>query len=231
MLACRQFSYDGSELLNEGVGYGVLGHPYGRRAFYADGASLFIRKELFEHLGGFDEHHFIFAEDADLCWRAWLVGSKVACVKDAIVYHEGGGTLQGGGGEREDYATSVFRRYQGERNTLRNLIKNYSLPVLAITLPVYLVISLSECLLFIALRRFDVAKGGYLKAWWHTFVNLGDTMKYRRVVQSKRRVSDWSILKQMEWRIGHVVGFLQIGVPRVISDMGIEVLSGKEDVD
>jgi N-acetylglucosaminyl-diphospho-decaprenol L-rhamnosyltransferase len=61
------------------------------------GAALLIRRTAWERLGGFDQRIFLYWEDTDLCWRAWLSGIRVAYVPDAIIYHERGGS---GGGRR-----------------------------------------------------------------------------------------------------------------------------------
>ena len=44
-------------------------------AFYVKGCSLAISSALFQRLGGFDERYFLFAEDAELCWRAGASGA------------------------------------------------------------------------------------------------------------------------------------------------------------
>ena len=38
----------------------------------AKSAGMFIRKDVFEKIGGFDDDYFIFVEETDLGWRAWL---------------------------------------------------------------------------------------------------------------------------------------------------------------
>jgi len=60
----------------------------------AKGASMMIRKGVFEELRGFDEKFFLSFEDIDLGWRAWILGYKVALVPKSIVYHIGGQTIQ-----------------------------------------------------------------------------------------------------------------------------------------
>jgi GT2 family glycosyltransferase len=44
------------------------------------GAAFTIRKKIFEKIGGFDEDFFMYAEEGDLCMRAWLQGYTVTYV-------------------------------------------------------------------------------------------------------------------------------------------------------
>ena len=59
----------------------------------ARGASMLIRKKVFDELGGFDEKFFASFEDVDLGWRTWIRGYKVLIVPKSIVYHIGGKTV------------------------------------------------------------------------------------------------------------------------------------------
>jgi len=59
----------------------------------ARGASMLIRKDIFEELDGFDKKFFATFEDVDLGWRAWIAGYRVLIVPKSVVYHVGGQTL------------------------------------------------------------------------------------------------------------------------------------------
>jgi len=61
--------------------------------FWATGACMFIRNEVFQSLGGFDEDFFAHQEEIDLCWRAHNHGYKVYYTSESHVYHVGGATL------------------------------------------------------------------------------------------------------------------------------------------
>ncbi len=61
--------------------------------FWATGACMFIKKEVFHDLGGFDEDYFAHQEEVDLCWRAKNAGHKVYYSGQSHVYHLGGSTL------------------------------------------------------------------------------------------------------------------------------------------
>jgi GT2 family glycosyltransferase len=62
------------------------------------GCALLMPRADWQELGGFDEQIFLYWEDTELCWRAWLLGRRVLVDLEALVYHERGGS--GGGGQR-----------------------------------------------------------------------------------------------------------------------------------
>lgn len=83
--------------------------------FWASGAALMIRSELWHALGGFDARFFAHMEEIDLCWRAQALGWKICVVPQSVVYHIGGGTLP---------ARSAFKLKLNYRNSLWMLRKN-----------------------------------------------------------------------------------------------------------
>ncbi|BDD11056.1 glycosyl transferase [Fulvitalea axinellae] len=67
-----------------------------RPVFWATGAALMVRSDVFRQLGGFDEDFFAHMEEVDLCWRIHRMGRKVYYCGESSVYHVGGGTLAQG---------------------------------------------------------------------------------------------------------------------------------------
>ena len=53
------------------------------------GTAMMIDRDFFRKLEGFDESYFMYAEDADLCFRARLFGKKVVLCAEAHVVHYG----------------------------------------------------------------------------------------------------------------------------------------------
>ncbi len=84
--------------------------------FWASGACLFIRKSVFEQLGGFDEDFFAHQEEIDLCWRIQNENLKIKYTPDSMVYHVGGATLKEG---------SPQKTFLNFRNSLFSLLKNH----------------------------------------------------------------------------------------------------------
>ncbi|GGC91388.1 glycosyl transferase family 2 [Flavobacterium lutivivi] len=83
--------------------------------FWASGACFFIRKEVFNQLGGFDESFFAHQEEIDLCWRSKNAGYKTCYTFQSIIYHVGGATL------KESNPKKTFLNF---RNSLLMLVKN-----------------------------------------------------------------------------------------------------------
>ena len=133
------------------------------------GCALMVRRAAWQALGGFDEAFFLYWEDTDLCWRAWLLGWRVLEDLEAHVYHERGGSAGGG-------------RWDAERtkNALRTYLKTMrwrsALPFAAATL----VKSLAK----IALRRARGLPG----AWAWNARHLGETLARRRELARARRI-------------------------------------------
>jgi len=125
-----QYDYDTSEWLNCGVGLDIFGFPVdsriSKRIFYADAAAMLIKKDNFSNLGMFDEALFLIGEDVDLSWKAHLLGFKLIPLDNVKILHKSGGSIGCGSRAGSYITTNLLRRYYGERNILRNLLKNYT---------------------------------------------------------------------------------------------------------
>lgn len=211
---CRMMSYDGKRYFHTGIGLDIFGYPVLKdKIFYVEGSALMIRKELFEKLGGFDEKYFMFHEDIDLCWRARLLGYKIAVAPEAVIYHYAGGSAGGGEIKGKKYETSYLRRYYSERNNIRTLLKNYEIKTLLFILPFYFLINLGEIILFFLTLRWKVVYL-YLKAYIWNLINLPDTFQERKKIQKLRKIPDKEIMKNMYFGSGKFLAFLKVRVPK-----------------
>lgn len=61
--------------------------------FWASGAALFIRADIYKKTGGLDGDFFAHMEEIDLCWRIKNQGYRIIVEPKSIVYHVGGATL------------------------------------------------------------------------------------------------------------------------------------------
>jgi GT2 family glycosyltransferase len=83
--------------------------------FWASGACMFVRAEIFHSENGFDADFFAHMEEIDLCWRIQNKGYRVMYCPDSVVYHIGGGTLP---------KNSPMKTYLNMRNNIYLLFKN-----------------------------------------------------------------------------------------------------------
>ena len=83
--------------------------------FWATGAAMFVRSDVYHEMNGLDEYFFAHQEEIDLCWRMQLFGYKIYVQPKSVVYHVGGGTLPKGNSRK------VFLNF---RNNLIMLAKN-----------------------------------------------------------------------------------------------------------
>lgn len=86
--------------------------------FWASGAALFIRSDLWHETGGFDADFFAHMEEIDLCWRLKNRGFKIMYCPTSTVFHLGGGTLD---------KSNPYKTYLNFRNNLYMLQKNLPL--------------------------------------------------------------------------------------------------------
>ena len=85
------------------------------KIFWACGACFFIRKEIFELVGGFDDNYWAHMEEIDLCWRTQNLGFQVKYHYKSTVYHLNAGTLN---------VNDSNKTYYNFRNQLYTLTKN-----------------------------------------------------------------------------------------------------------
>ena len=83
--------------------------------FWASGAAMFVRADVWRQLGGLDNDFFAHMEEIDFCWRAKNAGYRVAFCPQSVVYHVGGGTLP---------KSNPRKTYLNFRNNMALLYKN-----------------------------------------------------------------------------------------------------------
>lgn len=126
--------------------------------FSACGGASIYRKNIFEQIGYFDELHFSYLEDVDVCYRARIMGYKNRFNPKAVVYHAGSGTT----GSRYN----SFKVRLAARNSWYVIYKNMPAFQIIINLPFFM-IGFGVKALFFILKGFgreylSGMKRGYL---------------------------------------------------------------------
>ena len=117
--------------------------------FWATGACMFVRADLYLQHGGLDDSFFAHMEEIDFCWRMKNLGFKIYCCPQSRVYHIGGGTLP---------KSSARKTYLNFRNNLSLLYKNLPSNRVLWTIAYRIVLDWVAALKFLC--------GGGLKDYW-----------------------------------------------------------------
>lgn len=167
-------------------GYGDKDGPEYSKPEYTGfgcGAGVLVKKELFQHVGGFDEDYFASCEENDLGWKLWLYGYKVLYVPTAVMYHKESGTF----GSRSTFES--IKVYLITRNRLYNIVKNLEAKNVVRALCISLVFNLYRSARYLSQGNFASIKS-IVKAHIDFARNLGKMLAKRGIVQSNRKLSD-----------------------------------------
>ena len=144
--------------------------------FWATGACMLVRAELFREFGGFDASFFAHQEEIDLCWRWKSAGFQVWAEPKSVVYHLGGGTLS---------ADSPRKTFLNFRNNLSMLYKNLSRKSLWLVLGSRLVLDGLSAAVFLC-----QGKRAHFASVWRAhrafFAGLTALKSQRREMQQRR---------------------------------------------
>ena len=156
----------------------------------AKSAGMFIRRDVFERIGGFDDDYFIYVEETDLGWRSWLAGFKARFVPDSIVFHEFGTSTIILGKNQNNYNA----KFHGTKNYILTLLKNLEFGNALKIIP-------RHVLLWAGLAWFSLAKGdwrafGWIHSaiWWNVR-NARRTMRKRWLIQECRVLNDKALFR------------------------------------
>lgn len=192
-IGCVIADYDGSKIISKKMyGYGIdlMAAPVPNfvktRIFHNTGCPLFIKKELFLKIGGFCENIFLYGEDIDLCWRLNLYGYQHYFLQNVYIYHN----CAAGSFSKIKLALYI----KGEINCLLN---NCSWLFLPVALTYFLSFYFFLSLIYLILGKVVFFKTIYESLWDEFSHNLKKIVAFRKIVQSNRKVSDWSLLRKM----------------------------------
>lgn len=113
--------------------------------FWASGAAMLVRSDLFFKAQGFDEYFFAHMEEIDLCWRLKNMGYKIGYTSHSKVYHVGGATLQ---------YNSPNKTYLNFRNNLLTLLRNLPRQKLFSTLFIRMLLDGTAAVKFLSELKF-----------------------------------------------------------------------------
>ncbi|NVN95158.1 MAG: glycosyltransferase family 2 protein [Bacteroidetes bacterium] len=144
--------------------------------FWATGAAMFVRAELYHKYGGLDNDFFAHMEEIDFCWRLKNEGYKIMYCPDSLVFHVGGGTLP---------KNNARKTYLNFRNNFYLLFKNLPADRLMKVFIFRLFLD------FIAATKF-LTEGGFKDFWavirahFSFYASINKNFKKRKSIHQKK---------------------------------------------
>ncbi len=167
------------------------------------GAAFAIQKEVFEDIGGFDEDFFLYADEGDLCLRAWMRGHQVAYSSESIVFHHVGGSTAHENPRpvatpldivmgRIAYGRlmSASTIYYGNRNSIAIVIKNFEPSNLVIGIIFSYGYLLYQLFILLKKQSGSAYVVSLIRAGIWPIRHLGPIWQKRVDIQRRRKVSD-----------------------------------------
>ncbi|MCU0468230.1 MAG: glycosyltransferase family 2 protein [Arcicella sp.] len=146
--------------------------------FWATGACMFVRANIFHEVGGFDGDFFAHMEEIDLCWRMKHAGYQIFTCGGSEVYHVGGGTL---------HKSNPHKTFLNFRNGLAMLYKNHPDKGLFKTIFTRLIL---DGIAGIKFLFFDTWQDCWAvaKAHFNFYANFGSWYKKRQKIQKRDNI-------------------------------------------
>jgi GT2 family glycosyltransferase len=187
--------------------------------FSAYGCALFIRRDFFKKIGGFDMQFLMYADETDLSWRVWIAGGKILAAPDARLHHRGAAAVNPQGGiQILEARTSDTKRYLANRNNLCMLLKNGQHLLLLLVITHLLLLLVEAVAVLLLVRRWSHIRHAYLAAVRDVFRMRQHILESRRRIRQFRRHGDfWMLrfLRLMPSRLDEVKRLLKFGPPKV----------------
>lgn len=160
-------------------GYGrAREHGPARDTAAVSGAALLVRRDAFMDLGGLCPYFFLYVNDTDLAWRMRLVGRRVRYCPEAVVVHD------------YEFEKGAHKWFYLERNREWALLSNLRPRTLALLGPVLL---MTEAVIVMrAISEGWLAEKA--RAWASLLAQAPQLIRWRRLVQMTRNVSDYGVL-------------------------------------
>ncbi|MEM6724393.1 MAG: glycosyltransferase family 2 protein [Bacteroidota bacterium] len=149
--------------------------------FWASGAAMMIKSELYHQFQGLDGDYFAHMEEIDLCWRLKRAGYQIMVEPSRAVYHVGGGTLP---------PSNPRKTYLNFRNSLITLLKNAPAKRLIWLIPARLILDGLAGLRFLTEGKLKEI-WAIIRAHFFCYGTLGKSLRKRRA--TKKLVEQYRI--------------------------------------
>lgn len=146
---------------------------------FLSGACLAIPRDTWIRIGGFDPAYFLYHEDVEVSLRLRLEGGRIGLEPSAVVDHD------------YEFSANPAKYRHLERNRWATVLRTYPGPLLAAVMPAMIATELA--LVAVA------SSGGWgrlkVEAWGDAWRGLRRTLRERRAIQARRRVTPGEFAK------------------------------------
>ncbi|PLX21831.1 hypothetical protein C0584_01880 [Candidatus Parcubacteria bacterium] len=154
---------------------------------YASGCSFIIRKNVFDEIGGYDSEYYMYHDDVEVGWKTRMCGHKIILAPKSIIFH------------KYEFSRSVRMLYYMERNRLLLVLQFYKTPTLFLVSPALVFMSMG--MWFFAIVNSWLGTKIKTSMYFFQVATWKKIFKKRKFIQSIRKVSEKSIIKNFEGRV------------------------------
>lgn len=154
----------------------------------AQGGAMFIKKSVWDTLGGFDQSQMFNLDDDDISSRANIYGFKNYLYNKEYIVHLGFAKRQDG----KRYAWNERTYYSGKA---KSILKNFSILTNLYMTPLFGFKAFVEAIYHSIQLRYIGIFFSYIYSVFLFLRDIPDTLSKRSVIQSNRKISDRYILK------------------------------------
>jgi len=150
-------------------------------------SQIFCSKKVWQDIGGFDERQKFNLDDDDISTRANVYGYENWVYNKTYLIHTGLANRK----DNRKYYNSFKLYYSGK---VRPLLKNMQFGTLVYMIPMFY---LSTCLMTLKqaiTRKYPLVIFAFISSFLKSIADFPDTLKERKIIQAKRKVSDKSFL-------------------------------------
>lgn len=148
---------------------------------FASGASMLVKRRVFEKIGFLREEYFLYGEDLEFCWRARLAGFQVGMAEQSVCHH------------KYDVRNIIQAIFYVERNRLATLFTLEKWQTLTLILPALFLFEVGV-LVYFTLRGRGRAMVQLVR-YFLTPKTWKTILRYRKENQSLRVRKDYEIIK------------------------------------
>jgi GT2 family glycosyltransferase len=157
-------------------------------AGYPNGGIFYFLKEAYLKIGGFDESQKFHVDDKDFGIRAYLLGYSIYLFSESYQEHIGYF-------HRDDLNSWCWKYKYYFSGYLRTIVKNLKLRNLVFISLNFIIYSFLKTTKQVFLKKSLLPLKSYLHSVYLFVKNLPDTLRQRRIIQSKRVINEDVFLK------------------------------------